>query len=124
MKLGRRDFMKGGVAVFSLGFAGSDLMTQMALAQGSANAERDRNILVMIELNGGNDGINTVVPFTESAYYSSRPNIAIPRANVLEVGSKLGFHPSMGALKRLWESGQMAVIHGCGYPNADQSHFR
>jgi uncharacterized protein (DUF1501 family) len=116
--------MRGGVAVFSLGFAGSDLITQMAMAQGAANPERDRNILVMIELNGGNDGINTIIPFNDPAYYTSRPNLGIPKGNVLEVGSKLGFHPSMGALKKLWETGQMAVIHGCGYPNADQSHFR
>jgi uncharacterized protein (DUF1501 family) len=124
MRLRRRDFMRGGVAVFSLGFAGSDLMTRMALAQDGTNPQRDRNILVMIELNGGNDGINTVIPFTDSAYYSNRPTLAIPKASVLEVGNKLGFHPSMGALKKLWDSGQMAVIHGCGYPNADQSHFR
>jgi uncharacterized protein (DUF1501 family) len=124
MKLRRRDFMRGGVAAFSLGLSGSELLTQMALAQGSANPQRDRNILVMIELNGGNDGINTVIPFTDPAYYRQRPTLAVPKTNVLEVGSNLGLHPSMTALKKLWEAGQMAVIHGCGYPNADQSHFR
>ncbi len=124
MKLRRRDFMKGGVAVFSLGFAGSDLMTRMAMAQGGVNPSRDRDILVMIELNGGNDGLNTLVPYADPAYYTNRPTIGIPKDKVLQLGSSFGLHPSMGAMKGLWDAGQVAVIHGAGYPRADQSHFR
>jgi uncharacterized protein (DUF1501 family) len=124
MRLRRRDFMRGGVAVFSLGLAGSDLMMRMAEAQGTANPNRDRDILVMIEMNGGNDGINTVIPFTDPAYYAKRPTLGIPKEKVLEIGSGLGLHPSMGPMKKLWDAGQLGVIHGCGYPNADQSHFR
>src|SRR5215211_6332290 len=99
MRLRRRDFIRGGVAVFSLGLSGSDLMTRMALAQGTADPDRERNILVMIELNGGNDGINTVIPFKDPAYTAARPCLAIPRAQVLEIGSDLGLHPDMRALK-------------------------
>jgi uncharacterized protein (DUF1501 family) len=124
MRLRRRDFMRGGVAVFSLGLTGSDLMTRMAMAQGTANPNRDRDILVMIELNGGNDGINTVIPFTDPAYYSKRPTLAIAKDKVLDIGGSVGLHPNMTAMKKLWDAGQVAVIHGCGYPNADQSHFR
>jgi uncharacterized protein (DUF1501 family) len=124
MRLRRRDFMRGGVAVFTLGFTGPELITQMASAQGGANPARDRDILVMIELNGGNDGINTVIPFTDPAYYQVRPTLGIPKDKVLEIGGGVGLHPNMGRMKELWEAGQMAIIHGAGYPNANQSHFR
>src|SRR5438309_986380 len=123
MKLCRRDFMRGGVALFSLGFTGSDLMMRMAAAQGTANPARDRDILVMIEMNGGNDGLNTVIPFTDPAYYTSRPTLGIPKSSVLDIGG-VGLHPSMKQLKGLFDAGEVAVIQGVGYPNANQSHFR
>lgn len=124
MKLRRRDFMRGGVAVFSLGFAGSDLFTRMAAAQGTVNPARDRDILVMIEMNGGNDGVNTLIPFTDPAYVANRPTLAIARDKVLEIGNSLALHPNMGAMKSLYEAGQVAIIQGAGYPHANQSHFR
>jgi uncharacterized protein (DUF1501 family) len=123
MKLCRRDFVRGGVAVFSLGFMGSDLMMRMAAAQGTANPSRDRDILVMIEMNGGNDGLNTVIPFTDPAYYSNRPTLGIPKNSVLDIGG-VGLHPSMKQLKGLFDAGEVAVVQGVGYPNANQSHFR
>jgi uncharacterized protein (DUF1501 family) len=123
MKLCRRDFVRGGVAVFSLGFMGSDLMIRMAAAQGTANPSRDRDILVMIEMNGGNDGLNTVIPFTDPAYYSNRPTLGVPKSSVLEIGG-VGLHPSMKQLKGLFDAGEVAVVQGVGYPNANQSHFR
>src|SRR5947209_19624125 len=102
MKLCRRDFMRGGVALFSLGFTGSDLMMRMAAAQGTANPARDRDILVMIELNGGNDGLNTLIPYKDAAYYSNRPTLGIPKAQVLDVGG-VGLHPKMAALNSLFD---------------------
>ena len=124
MKLCRRDFMRGGVALFSLGFTGSDLMMRMAAAQGTANPARDRDILVMIEMNGGNDGLNTLIPYADPAYYANRPTLGIPRTRVLDIGGQVGLHPSMGQLKALFDAGEVAVIQGVGYPNANQSHFR
>jgi uncharacterized protein (DUF1501 family) len=123
MKLQRRAFIRSGAAVFSLGFIGSDLMMRMAAAQGSANPARDRDILVMIELNGGNDGLNTLIPYAQSAYYANRPTLGIPKAQVLDVGG-VGLHPNMKALKTLFDGGEVAIIQGAGYPNANQSHFR
>src|SRR5690242_13326420 len=109
MRLRRRAFIRGGAAVFSLGFVGSDLMMRMAQAQGSANPARDRDILVMVELNGGNDGVNTLIPFQEPAYYAKRPTLAIPKGQVLDIGG-VGLHPSMKAMKSLFDTGQVAVI--------------
>src|SRR5881398_60849 len=107
MKLRRREFVRGGAAVFSLGFMGSDLMMRMAAAQGSANPARDRDILVLVELNGGNDGLNTVIPFTDPAYAANRPNLGIPKNQVLDIGSGFGLHYKMGGLKTLWDTGQV-----------------
>src|SRR4051794_40983697 len=122
MKLRRREFIRGGATVFSLGFVGSDLMMRMAQAQGSSNPARDRDILVMVELNGGNDGVNTLIPYQQAAYYTRRPTLAIPKAQVLDIGG-VGVHPNMKALKSLFDAGQVAVVQGAGYPNANQSHF-
>lgn len=124
MKLCRRDFVRGGVALFSLGFTGSDLMTRMAAAQGTTNPGRDRDILVMIEMNGGNDGLNTVIPYTDPAYYANRPAIGIPKGQVLDIGGGVSLHPSMKQMKGLFDAGEVAVVQGVGYPNANQSHFR
>jgi uncharacterized protein (DUF1501 family) len=128
MKLCRRDFMRGGVAVFSLGWVpacgwGSELMMRMAAAQGTVNPDRANDILVMIEMNGGNDGLNTVIPYTDPAYYSNRPTLGIAKDKALDIGG-VGLHPSMTKLKSLFDAGEVAVVQGVGYPNANQSHFR
>ena len=84
-------------------------------------------MLVVIQLSGGNDGLNTVVPFRDAAYYRVRPVIAVQPRHVLTLGGgadRLGFHPSLRPLMGLWESGNMAVVNGVGCPNPDRSHFR
>ena len=120
--LTRREFLRttglGGIGLAAAGWS----------APARAASPRDR-VLVVIQLSGGNDGLNTVVPFRDAAYYSARPVIAIQPRHVLTLGAgghhdRLGFHPSLRPLMRLWESGQMAVINGVGHPNADRSHFR
>jgi uncharacterized protein (DUF1501 family) len=101
----------------------------LATAALSARAAvpRDR-VLVVLQLSGGNDGLNTVVPFRDAAYYRARPVIAVRPRHVLTLGGAgtdgLGFHPSLRPLMGLWESGHMAVINGAGVPNADRSHYR
>ena len=85
--------------------------------------------LVVIELNGGNDALNTVVPFTNPLYYDNRPGIGIPQQDVLPLGTKgeageYGFNPNMTSVKDLWDSGRLAVINGIGYPQPNRSHFR
>src|SRR5262249_48807424 len=69
-------------------------------------------------------GLNTVIPYTDSIYYSSRPTLAVPAANVLKVNDKVGFNPVMTKFKDLFDQGRIAVIQNVGYPNPDLSHFR
>ncbi|MGA7304027.1 MAG: twin-arginine translocation signal domain-containing protein, partial [Rhodothermales bacterium] len=79
--------------------------------------------LVLIQLKGGNDGFNTIVPVRNDLYYNLRPTLAIPANETVSLNAELGMHPSMAPLQNTWLSGQMAVIQGAGYPNASLSHF-
>ena len=81
-------------------------------------------ILVVVQLSGGNDGINTVVPYGDPHYYDERPGLGIPAEQVLDLDGHAGFHPSMGPLKDLYDQGNVAVIQGIGFPNCNRSHFR
>jgi uncharacterized protein (DUF1501 family) len=81
-------------------------------------------ILVVLQLSGGNDYLNTVVPYANSLYWDSRPIVNIPEDKVIPLDNAVGFHPSMAALKPLYDEGKMAVIHGVGYANSPRSHFR
>ena len=80
--------------------------------------------LIVIQLSGGNDYLNTVVPYGEGKYYDSRTTVNIPQNRVIPVTDKLGFNPSMGPIKALWDENKVAVINGIGYENPNRSHFR
>jgi len=81
-------------------------------------------ILVVLQLGGGNDVLNTVIPYADSRYYDSRKHVRIAEDQVLKIDDHYGFHPSMAALKPFWDDGKMAIINGIGYPNPNYSHFR
>ena len=81
-------------------------------------------VLVVLQLTGGNDYFNTVIPYTDGNYYDSRPRLQIPEDRVIKIDGELGMHPAMGPMKDIYESGDMAVIHGVGYENSPRSHFR
>jgi uncharacterized protein (DUF1501 family) len=83
-----------------------------------------QNLLVLVELKGANDGLNTVVPFADPAYTSLRPRLAIARDAVLQLSDRAGLHPSLKPLMGLWDSKQLAVVQGLGYPKPNLSHFR
>src|SRR5919197_680579 len=87
-------------------------------------AAKKQPTLVVLQLAGGNDTINTVIPYSNPLYYDNRPNVRIPEEDVLKIDDQFGFHPSMGAIKPFWDEGKMAVIAGIGYPNPNYSHFR
>ncbi len=80
--------------------------------------------IVIIQLSGGNDGLNTIIPFRNDLYFEKRPQLAIPKKKVLKVSDELGFHPSLAALRPLFDKGEMCVINNVGYPNPNRSHFR
>jgi uncharacterized protein (DUF1501 family) len=81
-------------------------------------------ILVVVQLSGGNDGLNTVIPYRNDIYYRERPTIAIRPEKVLQLNDEIGLHPAMGSLKALYDEGLLTVINNVGYPNPDRSHFR
>ena len=99
------------------------LAPRLAIAL-SADPPRYRNLLVLIELKGGNDGLNTLVPYADPAYYALRPNIAIPRDHVVQLSDKVGLHPALEPLLAMWKSRELAVLQGVGYPEPNLSHFR
>lgn len=81
-------------------------------------------VLVVIQLAGGNDGLNTVVPYSDDAYYRARPTLALKPNRILKVDDRFGFHPHLGGLRHLFDRGQLGILHGVGYPNPNRSHFR
>jgi len=86
-------------------------------------AKKD-NVFVVLSLSGGNDGLNTVVPYTNGLYYDYRPTLGIPEDKVLKINDQLGFYPTMGPLKHFWDEGKLAIFLGIGYPHPSYSHFR
>jgi uncharacterized protein (DUF1501 family) len=125
----RRDFLAKGLCGIGIGAALPAFLnrTSAALAaqalQGSSMERHPERILVVLELSGGNDGLNTVVPYADAAYYRARPRLAVAEKDVIKVSLAFGFHPSMVGFERLYKDGMMAVVHGCGYDRPSLSHF-
>ena len=118
----RRRFLGQLGGVMALGAALPPAFLARATAQ--AKQDRDGRILVLVELAGGNDGLNTVVPFTNDEYYRQRPTIAQGRGAVHKLNDELGLHPAMQGFKKLFDDRKLAVVQGVGYPNPNRSHFR
>ena len=89
----------------------------------AAQAESNGKILVVLELSGGNDGLNTLVPYGDDAYYQRRPNIGIPKKELRVIDDHFGFSGGMAGFERLYKDGKLAIVHGCGYENPSFSHF-
>src|ERR671915_2145117 len=124
MAVTRRDFIRGGVAAFTVSFTAPSFLADIARAQGA----RSRS-LVVLYLSGGNDALNTLVPYQDPFYYSRRPAIAVPAAQVLQIGTDtggraLGLHPRLGGLRDIFNEGRLAIIQRTGYPNSSRSHFQ
>jgi len=123
MAISRREFVRGGVAAFTVSFAAPAFLSELARAQGRSS----RN-LVVLYLSGGNDALSTLIPYTDQQYYARRLSIAIPAANVLQIGTDrggaaLGLNPRLVGLKSMFDSGRLAIIQRTGYPNSSRSHF-
>ncbi|MBI3046781.1 MAG: DUF1501 domain-containing protein [Acidobacteria bacterium] len=123
-QISRREFLRDGVAAFTVSFTAPAFLSDIALAQGA----RSRN-LVVVYLSGGNDALNTVVPYQDLFYFSRRPAIAVPAGQVLQIGSDssrkaLGLHPRLTGLHTMFNEGRLAVVQRTGYPNSSRSHFQ
>ncbi|HEY7068221.1 MAG TPA: DUF1501 domain-containing protein [Chloroflexota bacterium] len=123
----RREFLGKGLMLVSLGVAAPAFLAKTGYAtpqQGAARALPSRGILVVVQLSGGNDGLNTVVPYRDPLYRQLRPQLGLPEGEVLPLDESLALHPALAPLKARFDAGQLAVVRGVGYPNPDRSHFR
>jgi uncharacterized protein (DUF1501 family) len=123
----RRTFLTnvGAAGIVSLGATPPWFLTRAALATEKAEKPpTEKRILVLVQLAGGNDGLNTVIPYTDPEYQKARPGIGIGKDAVLKIGDDLGLHPQMTGFREIFDEGRLAVIQGVGYPNPNRSHFR
>lgn len=123
--LSRRRFLGGTAAAASwVALSPGTPPLLVRAADAAAKSGRSDRVLVVLELAGGNDGLNTLVPFEDAAYYRRRPTLAIRKADVHRLSDTLGLHPSLKALAERFRQGELAVVQGVGYPQPDRSHFR
>ena len=130
--ISRRQFLQNGLTFVGLGLAMPTFLMQAASAQASRPGPFGLDlppipggkILVVIEMSGGNDGLNTVIPYTDGGYAKARPVIGVASRDVVKISDTIGLHPNMSALKPLFDKGHLAVITGVGYPDPNRSHFQ
>jgi len=119
----RRTFIKLG-SLGSLPLTAGLLSESAQASQGRNTSPPRKRIVVLVELRGGNDGLNTLIPFTDPLYYKLRPSIAVPRKSMLPITDSLAMHPSLRPLQKYWQGKEMAWLQGVGYPRSNRSHFR
>ncbi|MFO1477386.1 MAG: DUF1501 domain-containing protein [Verrucomicrobiota bacterium] len=127
----RREFLRTTVLSGSLAWTVPAFLanTFQALQADAADAAspvtgKDSTILVVLQMAGGNDGLNTVIPFADDYYHRARPRIGIAADSVLKLNDHVGLHPELAGFKALFDAGQLAIVQGAGYPNPNRSHFR
>src|SRR5689334_23103450 len=127
----RRDFLKstalGGAFTWTVpSFLAHTFAQLQADAADNANVAtgKDGTILVILQMAGGNDGLNTVIPFANDYYQKARTRLGFKGKSVLKLNDELGLHPNLAGFKSLYDAGQLSVIQGVGYPNPNRSHFR
>jgi len=113
--LDRRSFLKGSLAASA---ALPMLFSRALFAAGASD-----RILVLVQLEGGNDGLNTVVPFGDDLYYKARPSLGVKRGDVVRLDEQIGLHPGLRPLRAAWDGGHLGVLQGVGYPEPNRSHF-
>jgi uncharacterized protein (DUF1501 family) len=122
----RRDFLAAAAAMTAAGAA--PWLPEAAYAQGNAPLQRRAsgydNLLILVELKGGNDGLNTVVPFADSLYYSYRANIGVRRGEAIQLDERTALHPALAPLLPMWRAHELAIVQGVSYPQPNLSHFR
>jgi uncharacterized protein (DUF1501 family) len=118
----RRQFLTRTLQSSSLLALGS-VVPQFVARTAQASTPGKDNVLVVLEMSGGNDGLNTVIPYSDPLYHKYRPTLHQTKDVVVRLDDKVGLHSSMTGLRPLWEQGQLAVVQGVGYPNPERSHF-
>jgi uncharacterized protein (DUF1501 family) len=121
--LDRREFLARSLTTSSLIALGAAAPGFVARTARAAPAGGKETVLVVLELTGGNDGLNTVVPYGDDLYHKARPSIRLPKEQLVRVDDHVGLNPGLRPLERLLRDGQVAVVQGVGYPNPDRSHF-
>jgi len=140
MGITRRELMKDGLAIAALGLVAPSFLVKGAYAlnsgrrpsraggdspiMGGGSDALRKNILVVVQLSGGNDGLGTVIPYADPTYFAARPTLAPDKASILKLTDSLGLHPALKSVKGLYDNGHLAVLQGVGYPNPNRSHFR
>jgi uncharacterized protein (DUF1501 family) len=117
----RRELLKAGAALQALCCVPAAFRGALAAAGRASEGER---VLLVVQLTGGNDGLNTVVPFADDRYHRARPVLAVAPGDVIRLDDRVGLHPALAPLRPLWEQGGLAVVQGVGPPQPDRSHFR
>ena len=118
----RRNAMKGLAGLTMIGPTSTAMLSSHAWAKPEMDSSKPP-ILVVLELSGGNDGLNTVVPYGDDNYYRLRPTIGIRPEKLLALDDYFGFNPGLQGIQKLWQDNSLALIHGCGYDNPTFSHF-
>ena len=116
----RRDFLKQSTLASSLFFVPNFVKAFENIAKHSLGYKK----LVIIQLSGGNDGLNSIIPYTNDIYYKNRPKLSIPKTKVIKATDELGFHQNLAPLKKVYDQGYLSIINNVGYPNPNRSHFR
>jgi uncharacterized protein (DUF1501 family) len=125
MSMNRREFIRNTALFSALGFAPAFLTRTVAAATvDAAPAFRDDRILVVVQLGGGNDGLNTVVPWNDDAYYRARPKLGLGKNRLLRINDDVALNDALAPMKALYDDGLLGIVQGVGYPNPDRSHFR
>jgi uncharacterized protein (DUF1501 family) len=128
----RREFLRSTVLTSALSWTVPAFLANTFAALQAEAADKatqtvtgkDGNILVILQMAGGNDGLNTIVPYSNDFYRKARPRIGVPEKSVLRINDDLGFHANLSGFKELYDAGQLSVVQGIGYPNPNRSHFR
>ncbi len=128
----RRDFLRTTVLGGALSWTIPSFLAETFSALNRAAADsalapvtgKDAPILVVLQLAGGNDGLNTVIPYADDHYHQARPRLGISADKVIKLDAQFGLHPGLQEFKRLFDDGHLAIVHGVGYPNPNRSHFR
>src|SRR4051794_40755882 len=118
----RREFLTRTLRGSSLVALGATVPAFVAQTAQAAAPGKD-SILVVVEMTGGNDGLNTVIPYADPLYHKARPTLRERKDTVIRLDDSVGLHPGMQSFKPLWEAGHLAVVQGVGYPNPERSHF-